>query len=69
MKNYINEDFSEINNKELLSILGSLDNNTHKEYNSYNSNNNINNNFNYNFNSEYFKKNKNKKKLEMIENK
>ena len=58
MKNFINDDYSDINNKEIISLLGSLDN-----INTYNKNNNINNNFNYNFHSDILnKKNKKKKK-------
>jgi hypothetical protein len=62
MKHYFNEDFSDINNKEILSLLGSLDINTNKNYNTYNSNNSTNNNFNYNFNSEFLKRTKRKKR-------
>ena len=63
MKNNFNEDFSDINNKEIISLLGSLENNIHKDISTYNSNNNnINNNYNYNFNSEYLKKSKRKKR-------
>ena len=62
MKHYINEDFSDINNKEILSLIGSLDNKTNKNYNTCNSNNSINNNFNYNFNSEFLKRTKRKKR-------
>ena len=59
MKNFINDDYSDINNKEIISLLGSLDN-----INTYNKNNNINNNFNYNFHSDILNK-KNKKKKEL----
>ena len=62
MKHYFNEDISDINNKEILSLLGSLDINTNKNYNTYNSNNSTNNNFNYNFNSEFLKRTKRKKR-------
>lgn len=59
MKNFINDDYSDINNKEIISLLGSLDN-----INTYNKNNNINNNFNYNFHSDILnKKNKRKKRI------
>ena len=62
MKNLVNEDYSDINNNDIFSILECLEN--HKGYNTFNTNKNINNNFNYNFNKELFnKKNKRKKRL------
>ena len=64
MKNLVNEDYSDINNNDIFSILECLEN--HKGYNTFNTNKNINNNFNYNFNKELFnKKNKRKKGSKM----